>query len=88
MVMTALKRIWHDALHEERRLRLADVLERGGGRMPDEASDLYSTAAAARRCVFCNAKPACDAWLAAGRHEGLEEFCPNADFIRHRTNLR
>jgi hypothetical protein len=88
MIVSTLKRIWHDAMQDDRPLRLVDMLERGGGRMPDDATDIYPAAVAARRCVFCNTKPECDAWLASGAREGIQNFCPNADFVRSRSNLR
>ena len=49
---------------------------------------IYHNTVAARRCVFCNTKPECDAWLASGAREGIQNFCPNADFVRSRSNLR
>lgn len=67
------------------RLRLVEMLERHGARLADR--DYYPAAIATRRCVFCNAKDECDAWLASGRRDGFERFCPNAEFIAHRSNL-
>jgi hypothetical protein len=72
------------AIHEPR-LRIAEVLERRGSRLPIEPWDACAAALATRRCVFCAAKAQCDAWLACGAREGFERFCPNAGFIEERS---
>lgn len=80
---STLGKLWRTALDEETPLRLFQVLERRGKRAPDLDSDLYAGANAVRRCVFCRARAECDAWLASGRRDGLEQFCPNAGFVAH-----
>jgi hypothetical protein len=66
------------------RLRFVEMLARKGLRPGESRSEAYAGALAARRCVFCNTKAECDAWLASGRSEGFEDFCPNAGYIaRH-----
>lgn len=70
---------------KEPRLRLVDMLARRGTRLQDDSSDMYRAALATRRCVFCNQKDKCDAWLASGQTEGFEQFCPNAEFIQRRS---
>ena len=63
------------------RLRLAEVFERRGARLPVDPLSIDATALATRTCVFCRAKAQCDAWLWSGKREGIERFCPNAEFI-------
>jgi hypothetical protein len=67
------------------RLRFVEMLERKGLAPGQDPSQLYAEAQATRRCVFCKAKQQCDAWLASGRREGFEEFCPNAWYIAQRA---
>jgi hypothetical protein len=85
MIVSALKRMWHAAMHDDGRLRLAELLARRGARLDDDSTDVYRAAIATRRCVFCNTKEECDAWLASGKREGLERFCPNAEFVEHKS---
>lgn len=66
---------------KDTRLRLAEVLERRGGRLPVDPIAMTQTVYATRACVFCSAKAECDTWLWSGRSEGIERFCPNAEFI-------
>ena len=68
----------------EPRLRFAEMLARKGIEPGRDLSQLYADALATRRCVFCKAKAQCDAWLASGRDEGLEEFCRNAYYLEWR----
>jgi hypothetical protein len=67
------------------RLRFAELLGRKGLKLGRDSSQYYSEAHAVRRCVFCKAKNECDAWLASGRQEGFQEFCPNAWYIERRA---
>jgi len=69
-------------LHDDGRLRLEQMLGKRGIRLAVAGEHApYDAAVAARRCVGCVDKARCDAWLASGRREGFEVFCPNADFI-------
>lgn len=69
-------------LHDNGRLRLEQMLCRRGVKLAVAGEQSpYDAALAARRCVGCADKARCDAWLASGRREGFEAFCPNADFI-------
>jgi hypothetical protein len=72
----------------EPRLRLAEVLGRSGVKLGEDLLEIHREAIATRRCVFCNAKPQCDAWLACSTGEGFEAFCPNAEFIAQRSTLQ
>jgi hypothetical protein len=69
----------------EPRLRFVEMLARKGLRPGESHSQAYAGALAARRCVFCRRKAECDAWLASGRSEGFEQFCPNAWYIARRS---
>ena len=73
---------------KEPRLRLAEVLRRNGVTLGEDLAEIHRDAIATRRCVFCNAKPQCDAWLARSDGEGFEAFCPNAAFIAQRSTLQ
>ena len=44
------------------------------------AGFLYAPASAPP-AARCTATTACDAWLASGRRDGFDSFCPNADFV-------
>lgn len=69
-------------LHADGRLRLEQLLGRRGMQLAVAGEHApYDAALAARRCVGCAAKGACDTWLASGQRDGFETFCPNADFI-------
>ena len=69
-------------LHAGGRLRLEQMLGRRGVRLAAAGEHApCDAAAAARRCAGCDGKAVCDAWLASGRRDGFETFCPNADFI-------
>ena len=41
----------------------------------------HGFALAVRRCLDCEAKVQCRAWLDSGKREGYEVFCPNAGFV-------
>jgi hypothetical protein len=69
----------------EPRLRLAEALAARGVRLGADPAEAYGAALATRRCVFCTTKKECDAWLASGRREGFEDFCPNAWYIARRS---
>ncbi|OGA78360.1 MAG: hypothetical protein A3G27_13230 [Betaproteobacteria bacterium RIFCSPLOWO2_12_FULL_66_14] len=69
-------------LHADGGLRLEQMLGRRGVQLAAAGEHApYDAAVAARRCANCADKAACDAWLASGRRDGFEAFCPNADFI-------
>lgn len=68
-------------LRDDGRLRLRRMLVRHGVPPAAVANEYYEVARATRRCVACADKARCDAWLAAHRREGSEDFCPNAAFI-------
>jgi hypothetical protein len=69
-------------LHADGGLRLEQMLGRRGVQLAAAGEQAPSdTAAAARRCAGCAGKAVCDDWLASGRRDGFEAFCPNADFI-------
>ena len=72
----------------EPRLRLAEVLGRSGVKLGNDLVEIHRDAIATRRCVFCNATPQCDAWLAGGERGGFADFCPNAGYIEQRTSAR
>ena len=40
-------------------------------------------ARAVRRCVMCPSTSACDTWLASGKRDDAEDFCPNARLLAH-----
>ncbi len=46
----------------------------------EAASDDAGRARAVRRCIACPNLDQCGDWLASGRKDGLDEFCPNASF--------
>lgn len=74
---------WH-VIHDDGQLRLERMLKRHGGELDLAVGGFgsHQAAVAVRRCVACPDKPACDAWLASGKREGAEAFCPNASFVQ------
>jgi hypothetical protein len=74
-------------VRDDGRLRLAEMLRRQGT-ASEEAFNVagYQAAVAVRRCMMCAHKAQCDEWSGAKR--GMEEFCPNADFIARVTAPR
>jgi hypothetical protein len=67
------------------RLRLVEVLGRKGLKLGDDLWRIHADATATRACVYCSTKDVCDAWLASGKSEGFEAFCPNAAYIGGRS---
>ena len=47
----------------------------------------HGFALAVRRCLDCEAKVQCRAWLDSGKREGYEAFCPNAGFVARMKSL-
>jgi hypothetical protein len=82
-VYAMLVSAWH-VLHDDGQLRLERMLKRHGASLDLAAGEFgsYHMAAAVRRCVACADKPACDAWLGAGKREGAAAFCPNAALVQ------
>jgi hypothetical protein len=39
------------------------------------------------RCTECRAKAECGEWLASGRRDGYQSFCPNAAFVERVTKV-
>ena len=62
-------------------LEIWRVLHRRGLGDSDTERDPRGLAYAVRRCMVCPSVHTCHDWLAAGKREGLEEFCPNARFV-------
>jgi hypothetical protein len=68
---------------EEDRLRLPEMLEIRGAQLPERLSeaDGREAARAARRCLYCNSKNLCDAYLKAGNPDAYRGFCPNGAYV-------
>ena len=58
------------------------VLHRRGLSPADTTEDPRNVAVALRRCTLCPAVDACHEWLDSDAREGLEDFCPNAAYMR------
>lgn len=59
------------------------VMQRLGLRPAQAVEDEpRNMALAIRRCTLCPGVDACHEWLASGSREGLEQFCPNAAYLR------
>ena len=65
----------------ESKLEIWPVMARLGVRAEDAPGAETKMARAVRRCVMCRSISQCQAWLAAGRSDGLDEFCPNASLF-------
>jgi hypothetical protein len=58
------------------------VLRRRGLSAAEAAEEPRNIAVALRRCALCPSVGACHEWLEAGAHGALEDFCPNAAYMR------
>ena len=58
------------------------VLQRRGLSVADTARDPRSLGMAVRRCVLCPNTDTCVHWLASDSRTSLEDFCPNAGYLR------
>ena len=58
------------------------VLQRRGLSAADAAAKPVALGAALRRCTFCPSVDACTEWLASPADERLDEFCPNAYYLK------
>ena len=63
-------------------LELARLMKRRGVTIEDAAKNPHAFAAAVRRCAFCRSVEECGKWLASDAREGVEEFCPNAHYLK------
>jgi hypothetical protein len=78
----ALLAAWARATSRERELEMWQVMRRRGLVADDASLNAADMAHAIRRCRLCPSVDACRAWLASGRSEGSDEFCPNERFFR------
>lgn len=81
--------LWR-ALCDERPLLLTELLAFEGIDVAAQArgAGARQFALAARKCMECEAREACESWL-AGRHSGrYEAFCPNAGYLGHLKDAR
>ena len=62
-------------------LEIWQVLHRRGLGEADTEREPRALSYAVRRCVLCPSVERCHEWLASGKREALEEFCPNAGFV-------
>ena len=63
-------------------LELWRVLRRRGLSRADAEHAPRALGGAERRCMLCPSAKACQEGLASERPARLEEFCPNADYIK------
>ena len=74
---------WRRLVSREGDLQIWRALRRRGITREDTAGQEVNLGRAVRRCVMCPSIDDCDQWLASGRKEGLNLFCPNATFFDH-----
>ena len=70
-------------LHEPAPGTLGTMLARAGVDWSHLASaaSVEEFARGLNRCAECRAKAECAEWLASGRRDGYQRFCPNAAFV-------
>lgn len=73
---------WSRAMGGQRELEMWRVMGRRGLVADDASLRPAELARAIRRCSLCPSVESCRAWLASGRSEGSDEFCPNERFFR------
>lgn len=71
---------WRRITSREADLEIWRVMRRRGLARGDAAGRESGLSRAVRRCVACPSLDQCQDWLASGRKDGLDEFCPNAPF--------
>jgi hypothetical protein len=76
-VAPAIYARWRSAVVHGSELQIWRVLRSRGIRAEEAAGKEREILVAAHRCSACRSAERCDAWLASGKAEGLEEFCPN-----------
>ena len=64
------------------RLELWSVLNRRGLSAAEAAAEPRQLAIALRRCALCPSVEQCNRWLELGARERLEDFCPNATYVK------
>lgn len=72
--------LWAGALAKDRELEMWRMM-RSRGRVADDSVRPADMARAIRRCTLCPSVEECRRWLASGRAEGADEFCPNTRFF-------
>lgn len=72
---------WRRLTAREGDLQIWQALRRSGLSAEDAAAQPAQLGYAVRRCVMCPNIEECDRWLASGKREGLDEFCPNATYF-------
>lgn len=72
---------WRRLMSREGELQIWRAMPQAGVTPPDAADRHGSLARAVRRCVMCPSIEECEDWLASGRRDGLDRFCPNATFF-------
>lgn len=73
---------WSRAMGPDRELEMWPVMRRRGIVADDRSARAADMARAIRRCSLCPSAQICRAWLASGRSEGTDEFCPNERFFQ------
>jgi len=74
--------LWSRAMSEDRELEMWRMMRRRGLVADPPSLRPADMARAIRRCTLCPSVDACRTWLATGRTEGAEDFCPNARFFQ------
>jgi hypothetical protein len=81
IVYAVMAAAWR-SMSDDGQTRIFQVLRRhGAGTDQPFATGRHDAVLAVRRCTFCSYKAECDQWLASGAKRGLEDFCPNAEFV-------
>ncbi len=89
IVVLAALALWRE-MSDERPLLLADLLAFQGIDIGDhvKGTGAGEFALAARKCVDCNVRGECEAWLAGRYAGGYEAFCPNAGYVARLKQAR
>jgi hypothetical protein len=73
--------LWGRARGRERELEMWQMMRRRGLAADDGSARAADMARAIRRCTLCPSVESCRRWLASGRAEGADDFCPNDRFF-------
>jgi len=72
---------WRRVMNRNAELEIWPVMRRLGISPAAAARSDTRMARALRRCVMCPSLDECEQWLASGKTDGIDEFCPNASVL-------
>jgi hypothetical protein len=72
---------WRRIVSSPAKLEIWSVMQRLGIPVETAPRSDATMARAVRRCAMCPSLDDCDHWLASGKTDGIDKFCPNAPVL-------